>query len=488
MSLGVVVVVNVNAQSKTIAAASCNASDVQNALNQAGDGDTVTIPAGTCVWTTQVSWTAPANVTLRGAGDLSLGGNDSTVIVDNYPGNTTLFSITTNALGTFRMTGITIQGGTGALKNNRVVEVKGLSKQFRMDHLHINTMTYSPRNNSGAMRISGWVNGVVDHSLIEAYQGIDVWFDRYNGTSYGDGSWAADTNFGSSDFIFIEDNTFNWDTALGRANDCQAGGKWVLRHNTGAKGGQTHPTGGAGRIRGCRAWEMYENTLASTFSGGTYDAMWASSGTGLIWGNSSPGGFNNFVTLHSMRRDNSTYSQTATPNGWGYCGTSFSGTGSSWDGNTNVPTGYPCLDQPGRGVGSLLSGAFPSTINTGTGTISAPSQKLEPLYEWGNVVVLRPTGGGSYWSNDGGFAENQDYYLYTPSFNGTSGVGTGLLSARPAACTTGVAFWATDSGTLFQCSAMNTWTEYYKPYPYPHPLTLGDKPIPAAPNNFRVVL
>ena len=52
-----------------------------------------------------------------------------------------------------------------------------------------------------------------------------------------------------------------------------------------------------------------------------------------------------------MRRDSYTYREAAPPEGWGYCGRSFSGTGSNWDGNTDQQTGYPCLDQPGRGEG-----------------------------------------------------------------------------------------------------------------------------------------
>ena len=72
------------AQAATINAVSCNAADVQTAVNRAASGDTVTVPGGTCGWITQVTWTAPANVTLLGAGSQStVGGGDATVIVDN---------------------------------------------------------------------------------------------------------------------------------------------------------------------------------------------------------------------------------------------------------------------------------------------------------------------------------------------------------------------------------------------------------------------
>jgi hypothetical protein len=81
---------------------------------------------------------------------------------------------------------------------------------------------------------------------------------------------------------------------------------------------------------------------------------------------------------------------------------------------------------------------------------------------------------------------NRDYYQQTSPFNGTSGTGTGPRSSRPATCTTGVGYWATDQGSwnttnnaspgsnaqgvLDLCTATNTWTNAaYVPYTYPHP-------------------
>jgi hypothetical protein len=81
----------------------------------------------------------------------------------------------------------------------------------------------------------------------------------------------------------------------------------------------------------------------------------------------------------------------------------------------------------------------------------------------------------------------------------TSGVGCGPLANRPTNCTTGTAYWATNqpcsdltgmvgrnpatpiSGTLYKCTSPNTWTAYYTPLVYPHPLVSGEDPPPPPP-------
>jgi hypothetical protein len=138
------------------------------------------------------------------------------------------------------------------------------------------------------------------------------------------------------------------------------------------------------------------------------------------------------------------------------------------------------LDQPGRGKGDLLADKNP--LATG----SWPHQASEPAYAWGNTYNnSRQLDLASQYPT---IHENRDFYNQKTPFEGTVGVGVGTLADRPKTCTPGVAYWATDQGEwdsthegpdgqLYVCTAPNTWTFYYKPYTYPHPLVSG-VPIP----------
>lgn len=526
------------AAGQTINASSCSQADVQTAFNSVVNSTTtVNIPAGSsgCHWSAAVTLTVPSgntSLSIIGAGSLSTtGGGDSTVITDDYNSGNNLLVINGNSTSTsiVRLAGISFVTGAGPVKYTGLIALNG-SEQFRFDHSHLNTSGVA---GTAGMRINGCIYGVADHDIIDTAVGlVNNGIQQDNqGTCYsdalglGDQAWSHATNFGSSKAFYIENSTFN----NGFGNDCTDGGSFVMRFNTVNASGsgstfQTHPTGGGGRTRGCRQWEVYKNTWVFSTSTPTFmnSCMFISSGTGLIWGNTIPSssanggtGCKQLLSVESILPNNVAYPQTATPAGWGYCGTSsgLTGQGSNWNGST-TGSGYPCLDQPGRGQGDLLTGGFTAdgsgsnnVTNNATGCTSSascayPRQALEPIYEWLDAYSAIPSNTTNVFTANSStgttFNDNVDIYHWcdttvdpglangcTSAFNGTVGTGSGTLASRPATCTAGTAYWATDQGNwntsgsggqgqLYKCTATNTWTLFYTPYSYPHPLIGGN--------------
>ncbi len=151
------------------------------------------------------------------------------------------------------------------------------------------------------------------------------------------------------------------------------------------------------------------------------------------------------------------------------------GTRQTWNtGDEYVITnGYPGLDQPGRVGPTVFNGVY-------------SEQTLEPVRSWGNVFTYSgsPHAGAfaayvdymgpeytALYQPDSGvmLVENRDFYNENLAFDGTTGNGVGLLADRPATCTTGVGYWATDERKLYVATATNTWGLHYEPYVYPHP-------------------
>lgn len=260
------------ADATTINASSASESDVAAAISSGTNGDSIAIPAGTATWTHTLS--IKKAIELRGAGI----GN--TIIKDGVQSGQTISVVLVPGKVT-RLTGIEFQDGgrpdgTGAAPTG-VFRIDGSNmdgSQLRWDHCKF--------DNLNGFFVPDTVIGVFDHNIVMIGQKggtpefMYPYAMRWNGGSYGDGSWAAPAGWGSSQFLFVEDNTFinSNPTYQGYFTDGFGGARVVVRHNI-SSGGMfsNHGTESAGRIRSARAFEIYKNNIScnnlNRFPGGS---------------------------------------------------------------------------------------------------------------------------------------------------------------------------------------------------------------------------
>ncbi len=429
-----------------IIAVSCSSTAVQEAINSAADADTVYIPSGTCVWTDQVTIPNTKGITLQGAGQ------GVTIIQGTSTTERTLVVNVTSGHALTRVTSLTMDAN-GVTKTGTVgwINVIGNGLDvFRVDHVTVNDL-----RSRGILVLAGGgeLGGLIDHVTINmpnngSAQGIAI----YSAGPEVDTPYSRAFTPGTNKSIYIEDSTFKYDYRGDSAMDASAGARFVFRYNTLTNTNVEWHGADSGGYRGVHTFEVYRNKFASSVS---MRMQFHRSGAGVSFDNTYTGAYTG-LNLSVYRARPQTYVAK-----YGQCDGS-----SAWDGNVGAPgaPGWPCLDQTGYTFTQNASRSYTSN----------------PLYAWKNInngleVPPTPSEAPAY------LVENRDFFSYNPSFDGTRGVGVGVLASRPATCTKNVAYWATDrgswnsavggeSGVLYRCTATNKWMPYYTPYTYPHPL------------------
>lgn len=443
--------------------------DVATCHTNASNGDTITVTGGSATVTTTTSITK--YVTLICGGTCTL--------TDNVTNLANVLEITESTAGSTRLEGFDFVAGTGwHVQPNGVVKISATTNGLPV----LITGNSYAGGGAGDFFIVNTNRGVIwENSMTGVPQGGNcnntVSFLRHKPGAADSDSWTSVSTFGSADtngdlHLYIENNNLD---DLGEGIDIDDNGRAVIRFNT-LTNTQLIAHGADTSNVGSRYMEIYGNTIA-----------WDSSDK---CGTDIPSNVNTFIAFRggtSLIFNNSIADMTST----------------AWGNKTELQFWVEYLRR-NQGNYACWTGGYPGPYQSGWGYISGGTQAGTTglFFDREPFLVFANTGAGNYASpsvqdyspNDcGGGAHtvadyiqaNREYYLANGSFDGTTGIGSGARTSRPATCTTGVFYFSTDQGgnwdttggdstdgAVDKCTATNTWTnDFYIPKTYPHSLT-----------------
>lgn len=440
-------------------------ASVQSCHDQADEGDTITVSAGdgTETWTAQLAITKKVQIIGPGAANLTITAN-FTPTCTSFGSACALiyYNYTGTSANLFRLSGFTLDGGS------KVVELFMNSAAYGDTTNRIDNNTFQHANNFDIRVVNSF--GVIDNNKfypVKYFMSIMGLNANWNTASHA---------HGSINDMYLEDNTI-YDIPYTMANDNGVGGRFTARYNTLSylsPGGQT---GG---------FDMHGNQAEGSSNEGLMGAT--------IYGNQFTDGspVHNYQFFIANQRSGKLLA------------------------HYNESTSFKAMT--GAGSIRLREESDDEHAVYPTATVDGQTQHISNTYLWNNRLnnsTINPavmydqvrgdcttgTLNTLYQTTDAGtwgaycIDENTAYWQQrTGTFTGTGvaaqggGVGCGTLANRPGTCTTGVGYWATAqscanttnmvgvspttpiSGTLYKCTATNTWTAYYQPYTYPHPL------------------
>ena len=446
---------------------------INTAVNTtAARGDTVIVPAGSGA----VNWgnntlTITKGIFLQGPGRDSLVITNSATVIDIEPDSTAIANEET----------IRVEGFT--FDRNNVSNTAGLiqvigapangTKPFK--NLVIGNCRFknmpSDQSNTAIYQTGGQVRGVIYGNIFDMCNIILRDFGADDLREWSGGHFPQ--SFGTADSLYFENNQMTWSSTYTNGNQYAGwmengqGGRVVARYNTwdfanvqnkaelwdmhGFQNWDTPRNSACEGQTGSMTTEYYGNTLTNT---GGYRWMSYRGGWGML--------FNNILT--------------------GASGAAIE----AWDQNGDCqefiygPTPAPCPDSTPGTYETRVNNTyvFNNTVN-GTNKTMVAVLDAEPDHQ---SCLAHPV------------VENQQFWNYNASFNGSVGIGegTGAPPNPTATPVDGVGYWkcstpavtvdpaVVQTGHLYK-RVSGAWRDYYTPFTYPHPLTVkGPSPTPTA--------
>ncbi|MCK5606536.1 hypothetical protein KAR91_31830 [Candidatus Pacearchaeota archaeon] len=428
-------------------------ADVAACVAASTYGDTITVPAGdgTETWASQLAIVKGVTLVGPGSGNLNITNTSGDFIIKYTPDAT---SLTNN--DRFEVSGFTFTGGSGIQLFNRSATVASNIV------IHDNTFL---AHTGQIIDVTSTFGGVVYSNT--GTSSADILVEL---SDAGRPVWEAHAWSGArSDALYFEDNTWTTTKAAPQPFASSNGAyPYVFRYNDIFHTGDgnigalfdIHGNQGSGNVYSALGATFYGNDLTKTFVGRTTEHLFHRGGTALYFYNKTNGTGVEYIQDLEQVIDSE---------------------------NPTTPGSYPSGTSQFNGQPQHISESYywnnrgASAVVTYTYTEICGVDNFSTLPEY----ACDPPGST--------MEEDSEFWTFVPSgFDGTTGVGCGVLGSRPATCTVGVGYWATTqscstvadanigvspttpiAGTLYTCTSTDTWTDSYSPYTYPHPLRVG---------------
>jgi len=346
----------------TFAANTCSQSDVSATISAASDGDTVSVPSGTCTWGTSSTYVLVNKaITLQGAGR-------GITIINLADSGSTYANAVIRITAAATVKSMTINGSDAAFVS---AFSAGTVDGWRITDIDFNGGTHE------AYFVYAGSYGLIDNNNITGASGSSELIFARGPTD----SWQTANSIGEADNLFIENNIFN---GIGYVCDINSNGRAVVRYNTinGISKIDGHGKASNSPPHGVRHLEIYNNTWTNTTN--YWAAMEIRGGGGRIFDNAIQSSASIWLLLEEF------------------------GCLNKWP---NFDSEYQCLSD------------YPIDDQIGVG-IDPKSAASEPLYIWGNtkngspisfIYPAIPAGaitdcGEGSWTMEDIIQEGRDYF------------------------------------------------------------------------------